>query len=776
MDEFFRNSRKTIGVLINDIDGWYGAPIINGIRKVALERDINILVFPGRSLDSKWRDEVQHNVIYSIVNKEKLDGIIITSASLFNYVGLTESNNFLANFKDKPIVSISVQVNNRPSVMFDNKSSMYEVVNHLIEHHKYERIAFILGPSSNLEACDRYEGYIAALNEHNIVIDKNLIEEGDFSEESGAKAMESLLKKNEIIPQAVVASSDQMAIGASIILKKMGLKIGRDIALTGFDDSDKVKFFTPPLTTASQPTYEMGFLAAELICDLLDGKKVNENINIQGKLAVRQSCGCLNIPNAEAVSNNYNSFNDNIDFGVAIQGFCNNLDVNKESIVVAALQQLNLLSSELNETKKILYILLEDLKEDIKVKRIKGRFICNLNYILNENIIIKNRSVSWNNFILSLRGSILKYATSYEIVSLVEDVFYSVCILTNSILQRFETYEGYDIRKLFIETRYTSEDLNTTVSVEGLIKTLKKYIFKIDIKRCYLCLYDNPTIYPPNKVFPLPPRVKLYPCYDEEEEPLMEHFSPLEMIPDKYLYLEERSELLFMPLFFGNLHFGYILFCVNNFNLIVLESLCQQISHSLNRQMLLNERKNAEEKLQIAVKELENLNQELHNLSIIDDLTGLYNRRGFYVQSDICYNFASINNKSLILFYGDLDGLKNINDNFGHKSGDEALKATAKLLQKSFRNSDILSRLGGDEFTAIATNIDSAYTLNIILERIEFIFKEFNESDSLPFDISISIGYSQYTPNSKMHIDELIQEADSKLYEEKKRKKSERKA
>ncbi|MCJ7687904.1 MAG: hypothetical protein MUO60_01030 [Clostridiaceae bacterium] len=108
MKELLNNSRKTIGILINEIDGWYGALIIKGIKTIALERDINVVIFPGRSINSTWRDEAQHNVIYSIVNKEKLDGIIITSASLFNYVGLKESNDFLENFKDTPIVSISV--------------------------------------------------------------------------------------------------------------------------------------------------------------------------------------------------------------------------------------------------------------------------------------------------------------------------------------------------------------------------------------------------------------------------------------------------------------------------------------------------------------------------------------------------------------------------------------------------------------------------------------------------------------------------------------------
>jgi diguanylate cyclase (GGDEF)-like protein len=771
MKELLNNSRKTIGVLINEIDGWYGSLIIKGIKKIALERNINVLIFPGRSINSKWRDEVQHNVIYSIVNSEKLDGIIITSASLFNYVGLKESNDFLANFKDTPIVSISVQVTNTHSVVFDNKSSMYSVVNHLIKHHKYTRIAFITGPSSSTEAMDRFEGYKDALKDNNIVIDKNLIVEGEFTDESGMKAVELLFKQIKMNPHAVVSSNDQMAIGASFMLKKMGFKIGKDIALTGFDNSDEVKFFSPPLTTVTQPTFKMGCLAAELICDLLDGKQVNKCTNIKGELIVRQSCGCLNIPNKKSMVNNTMLLSNNIDFNTAFQIFCNNLDINKEEFVILALKHLNIPSSEQIETKAAFYNILEDFKEDVKEKNIKGSFIGNLNYILNENKVIKNQSLNWNKSILSLRGFIIRYATSYEILSLVEDIFYSACILANNILARFESYDSYNLRKVFIETRYTSEDFNSTVSLEALIKILKKYLLKIHIKKCYLCLYDNPTKYHPDDVFPLPDRIKLHLCYDEENEPSTEYFDTTEILPDKYMYLEERSELLFMPLFVSNLHFGFIVFSINELHENIFESLCEQISHSLNRQLLLNERKKAEEQLQIAVNQLEKYNHELRTLSIIDELTGLYNRRGFYIQSDKYYNWASSNNESLILFYGDLDGLKKINDNFGHKSGDEALKAAAKLLQKSFRNSDILSRLGGDEFTALATNISSSDTLKIILDRIDYSFNEFNKSNSLPFDISISIGYSIYNNSSKLPFDELLQEADSRLYEEKKRKK-----
>lgn len=770
MKKSLNNSRKTIGILINEIDGWYGPPILKGIKKVALERDINLLIFPGRAINSTVRDEQQHNAVYNIINKQKLDGLIIACACLFNYIGSKESESFLDSFKDVPLVSIALEVPNTLSLVFDNKLSMYSIVKHLIEAHNYTRIAFISGLPSNSEARDRYEGYVAALKEHNIPLDKNYIVEGDFTEDSGSKAVELLFQQIKIKPQAIVASNDQMAVGASHKLKEMGVKIGRDIALTGFDNSDEVKFFTPPLTTVSQPTFKMGSLAAEYICDLLDGKSIDPCINIKGELVVRQSCGCLNIQFKKTTLKNAKLLSTNIDFDLAVQSFSTNLDNNKEKIILSVLEPLTISLSEIIETKKIIADFLDDLYEDIKAKNIKGRFLESLNYILSEDIALKNQAVNWNNFILSFRDIILQYATNYEILSLAEDIFYAACILTNSILTRFESYDIYNFRKLFRETLQTSEDFNTTLCREDLIEMLKKYMLKVDIKQCYLCLYDNPTIYLPDNLLPLPDKVNLFLCHTEKDEPYVECFDTYEMLPDKYLHLEERSDLLFTPLFIGSLHFGYIVFSVNNLEENIFETLREQISHSLNSQLLLNERKKAEEQLQIAVNKLEKYNHELHNLSIIDELTGLYNRRGFYIQSDKYYHWASSNSESFILFYGDLDGLKKINDTFGHKYGDEALKAAGKMLQKAFRNSDILSRLGGDEFTALATNISASYSLQLILERINSSFTEFNESATLPFTVSISIGYSIYEPNSQLSFDELIQRADANLYKEKKKR------
>ena len=96
------------------------------------------------------------------------------------------------------------------------------------------------------------------------------------------------------------------------------------------------------------------------------------------------------------------------------------------------------------------------------------------------------------------------------------------------------------------------------------------------------------------------------------------------------------------------------------------------------------------------------LQSELSSLALTDELTGLYNRRGFICLSEVQLKLARRSGCDMVLFFIDVDGLKQINDSFGHSEGDNALIRTAEVLRMTFRESDVLARIGGDEFGALA--------------------------------------------------------------------------
>ncbi|UCD34840.1 MAG: diguanylate cyclase [Nitrospiraceae bacterium] len=163
------------------------------------------------------------------------------------------------------------------------------------------------------------------------------------------------------------------------------------------------------------------------------------------------------------------------------------------------------------------------------------------------------------------------------------------------------------------------------------------------------------------------------------------------------------------------------------------------------------------------------LEDRLRDMSVTDDLTGVYNRRGFLNLARHQYNLANRSGFILRLYYLDVDGMKQINDTFGHRAGDEALRDTADILKGVFRKSDILGRIGGDEFSVLMAH-PAEDKEGEITARLQQSIEEFNGRGARPFTLQVSIGFFSYYPGEKMTFEEFISRADAMMYERKRSK------
>jgi len=161
--------------------------------------------------------------------------------------------------------------------------------------------------------------------------------------------------------------------------------------------------------------------------------------------------------------------------------------------------------------------------------------------------------------------------------------------------------------------------------------------------------------------------------------------------------------------------------------------------------------------------------EEIRMMAVVDTMTGLYNRRGFISLAEQQIKTAIRADKKMLLFFIDLDGLKFINDTWGHEEGDRTLKRTSIILKNTFRDSDIVARLGGDEFAALV--FDSPELPEVILKRLHSRTDDENAASDLPYKISMSIGVADYDPSVSCSIHELMSRADQLMYNQKKGKK-----
>jgi len=160
------------------------------------------------------------------------------------------------------------------------------------------------------------------------------------------------------------------------------------------------------------------------------------------------------------------------------------------------------------------------------------------------------------------------------------------------------------------------------------------------------------------------------------------------------------------------------------------------------------------------------MQQEIRNLTLRDELTGIYNRRGFFALVEYQFNMAKRSKTGLFMLYADLDNLKIINDTLGHQEGDRALIETADILRNNFRQSDIIARIGGDEFVVFPVGT-SADCVDKILGRLEKALEAYNVENNSGYSLSISAGISFYDPELPCTIDDLLAAADRSMYERK---------
>ncbi|MEG4420244.1 diguanylate cyclase [Microcoleus sp. LAD1_D5] len=196
----------------------------------------------------------------------------------------------------------------------------------------------------------------------------------------------------------------------------------------------------------------------------------------------------------------------------------------------------------------------------------------------------------------------------------------------------------------------------------------------------------------------------------------------------------------------------------------VLMRVKNQLLIQQQRQQLIEQNQRLEHEIQERLK----AEAEVRQLSVTDQLTGLYNRRGFFLLAEQQLKIAQRTQTSYCILFADLDGLKKINDTFGHEMGDRVIVDAAQILKQTFRDADIVARLGGDEFALFITNFSSDSSTNF-QSRLQENIDCFNQQSERAY-ISISLGVQFGELNNEVLLEQLLAKADKLMYEHKRTK------
>ncbi len=234
-------------------------------------------------------------------------------------------------------------------------------------------------------------------------------------------------------------------------------------------------------------------------------------------------------------------------------------------------------------------------------------------------------------------------------------------------------------------------------------------------------------------------------------------FKSKDIFPEKlYEYSDGPGSYFFLPMHFKDRCFGYSIFKFNDIqrSLSTLYALwCRNVNIAL-------------EFLRVRAK-LMGMNQRIFLSSVRDTLTGIYNRKGFKRFSESMFKKAKTERKKLLIMFADLDMLKFINDNFGHMEGDNAITVTANVLSSCCKNNELCARIGGDEYAVIGCYDYTDEIVNGYVKYIHDYFERYNASSGKQYSVGASLGYFCGVPDEDSELQEYLNIADKRMYDNK---------
>lgn len=292
-------------------------------------------------------------------------------------------------------------------------------------------------------------------------------------------------------------------------------------------------------------------------------------------------------------------------------------------------------------------------------------------------------------------------------------------------------------------------------------------------KSAYLFLLDSPVSYDGEDEWICPDTLSLaaYYCngrsvsYALADRPSVTREHPFSYFIDD----NERHEFMTFLLFSGQQQYGLLVCDIRQEDFSFFHVVSLQLGLSLRYLEISKVEAEKRRLMSIDIERIRKENRDLDNQSAHDALTGLYNLRGFSEQAAKIRKTMSI--RKAYMVYADLDHLKEINDKWGHLEGNFAICSAALILTQCLRASDLLARIGGDEFLALVTSGSDSFDI-LFADRVKQACAALNKTSGKPFYVEISIGVHPFEFNQKADLEQMISEADKKLYEAKKRRRA----
>lgn len=747
-----------IGVLIGDISFEFSSMLMAGIANAASASDTRVLYFLGMQKHvgkmanhADGGDSINFNSVYDYTNLAGADAFIIAYGSLSGFSAKGLDDAVMHRFADKPCVILQERIETltplQTYVVIDNYSGYCECIEHLISAHGYTKIGFVSGPNGHYDARARLRAYLDTMARHNLPVDDSMIAYGDFYEYVD-ELVAAMLNHNEGL-QAIAFANDEMAKAGYRECAKRGLVVGRDIAITGFDDLSFCHTMDPSLTTVSQEAYKIGRIAVECALKMLRGETVPPVV-MKTEFIPRESCGCSR--------HDYNAMPT-----LAGQDDATQVDSMLACVMASFLKQFSRDEQETCRRQLQAYL-----------HAVRALVLSSADKPLEPEIIQRtcdSITVGAAQSITALAHSLedalkllLKQPTENPTaVRLINVLFYSQQHLLRLERQSLTAMISALQLQSWIAPELT-RGLYGQDNEEEVFRCVIDRLMMLGFNSVYICILEEPHYFDSAGLASIPQRLLLAGYGNRDESrvypqggmPVIDGVHPFRTMPGFF----HADAMMGFSFFSGENQYGILLCDAQVNKSALLHVIGLQLGMLLD--FLILRRK--EKSIALELEDIREKNEILNFLSEFDLMCGLLNRRGF-IERAIRLNRDNIGRTAYCAFM-DLDYLKQINDTYGHPEGDNALQAVSKILQHCATDRDLVGRIGGDEFIGMYLREEDGFPA-----KLEACLKKecerYNQSSGKPYEMDISVGIVKFTCQMGLEVSGVIAEADHFLYEAK---------
>lgn len=764
--------RLNIGLLIDDIDAVFTSPAVKGAEIGAKAIDANLFIVPGRYLDNADEFEnhnrygYQYNALFEYVRSSHIDVLYVMMGMIGCRVDEAERIEFLKRYAGIPVVTLYTKTAGYPSIIFDNKCAFFEGMVHIIRDHHAGCVGFVSGPKTNVDAMERLEAYRDALAETGIAYRDDYVIYGNFEESSEAMIGEFVDAHPEL--DALIFANDRMAHGGYRAFEKRGIRPGKDICVLGFDNSEFAAGLNPPLSTVEANAAELSYRAIVQAENYVRSGEIND-VYVDTRLVLRESCGCDNF-NVRSVAGQMgiSGIMDEEKRADAYAGICDYLfndyieGEEPDRIKKYVIDFLDALIECANSRDKILYSSI--VREKFSALLMRDTF----RYTTLELV---------SNMLAALQSVICQGLESDSKMSMMQifvDLFRKMSLENWKLI--YSSNAGVGRMTKFINTM-TSEMFRMESGEKIPYAQTLENLSYVGILSAYLFMYQEPVRHVRFTRFERPRNIMYRAYYSDgvaHETPVDEQlidaediFAVSQIPPDR------RVTMVLSPIFSGEDIYGVLMCEAGSESFRNIDPVSTHISTAIKSMLLLEQQEKVQARFEETMAKLVENNDVLSEISRKDQLTGLLNRWGFMDEVSRVMESADDDGRLGMFMYADMDGLKKINDTYGHDDGDFSLKGISEILREACGRDAVISRFGGDEFVVFVRLSEEA-DKNTYVERIEYETDDFNAHVNKPYRVEMSVGYCIVSCSRDLDVYQSLATADRMLYHEKRKKKMRR--